>query len=67
MGTAIAILFLAETFASQNGLGYYILDAMEKRDYGEMYGAIMAMGLLGLLFYEVVDFLEKKLIKWQKV
>ena len=67
LGTAIAILFLAETFASQNGLGYYILDAMEKRDYGEMYGAIMAMGLLGLLFYEVVDFLEKKLIKWQKV
>lgn len=67
LGTAIAILFLAETFASQNGLGYYILDAMEKRDYGEMYAAIMAMGLLGLLLYEVVDLLEKKLIKWQKV
>jgi NitT/TauT family transport system permease protein len=66
LGTAIAILFLAETFASQNGLGYFILDAMEKRDYGQMYAAIMAMGFLGLLLYEVVDLLEKRFIKWQK-
>lgn len=67
LGTAIAILFLAETFASQNGLGYLILDSMEKRDYGEMYAAIIAMGLLGLFLYEVVDQLEKKFIKWRKL
>lgn len=67
LGTAIAILFLAETFASQNGLGYFILDAMEKRDYSEMYAAIMAMGLLGLLLYELVDILEKRFVKWQKI
>jgi len=65
LGTAIAVLFLAETFASKNGLGYFILDAMEKREFGEMYAAIIAMGVLGLLFYEAVDFLEKRLVKWQ--
>ena len=67
LGTAIAILFLAETFASQNGLGYLILDSMEKRDYGEMYAAIIAMGLLGLLLYEVVDLLEKRFVKWRRL
>ncbi|MGI6225977.1 MAG: ABC transporter permease [Peptococcales bacterium] len=66
LGTAVAILFLAETFASKNGLGYFILDAMEKRDYGEMYAGIIAMGLLGLLLYEIVDLLQKRYIKWQK-
>jgi len=66
LGTAIAVLFLAETFASQNGLGYFILDAMEKREFGEMYAAIIAMGLLGLLLYEIVDIMEKRFIKWQK-
>ncbi|KJS88113.1 MAG: ABC transporter permease [Peptococcaceae bacterium BICA1-8] len=65
LGTAIAVLFLAETFASKNGLGYFILDAMEKREFGEMYAAIIAMGLLGLLLYETVDFVERKLVKWQ--
>jgi len=67
LGTAIAVLFLAETFASKNGLGYFILDAMEKREFGEMYAAIIAMGLLGLLLYETLDFVEKKLVKWQKI
>ena len=67
LGTAIAVLFLAETFASKNGLGYFILDPMEKREFGEMYAAIIAMGLLGLLLYETLDFVEKKLVKWQQI
>lgn len=67
LGTAIAVLFLAETFASKNGLGYFILDAMEKRAFGEMYAGIIAMGLLGLLLYEIVDRIEKRFIKWQKI
>jgi len=67
LGTAVAVLFLAETFASKNGLGYFILDAMEKREFGEMYAAIIAMGLLGLFLYEIVDIMEKRFVKWQKL
>jgi len=47
LGTAIAVLFLAETFASTNGLGYYILDSMERRAYPEIYPGIIAISLPG--------------------
>ena len=66
LGIAIAILFFAETFASTNGLGYYILDAMDRRSYDYMYGAIIAMGLLGILTYKIVDAIEAVACRWQK-
>ncbi len=66
LGIAIAILFFAETFASTNGLGYYILDSMERRDYAFMYGGIIAMGLLGIIAYKIVDWIEGFACRWQK-
>ena len=41
LGTGIAILFFAETFASVNGLGYFILNGMESRNYPQMYAGTM--------------------------
>jgi len=66
LGTAIAILFFAETFASFDGLGYFILNGMESRDYAQMYAGIIAMALLGLILYALVDFAEKVFCRWQK-
>lgn len=66
LGTAIAILFFAETFASFDGLGYFILDGMERRDYPAMYAGIIGLAILGLGLYLVVDLLEQKLCRWQK-
>ena len=51
LGTAIAILFFAETFASFDGLGYFILDGMEMRNYPAMYAGILGLALLGFLLY----------------
>ena len=65
LGTAIAILFFAETFASFDGLGYFILDGMETREYPAMYAGIIGLALLGLILYWVVDLLESKLCKWK--
>ncbi|HET7839875.1 MAG TPA: ABC transporter permease subunit, partial [Rectinemataceae bacterium] len=45
LGTAIAVLFLAETFASETGLGWYIVDAWTRVDYPDMYAAIVALSL----------------------
>jgi len=67
LGTAIAVLFLAETFASTDGLGYFILDSMERRAFTEMYSGILAMGLLGVLAYALVDSLEVRLCHWNKL
>ncbi|MBQ3120043.1 MAG: ABC transporter permease [Peptococcaceae bacterium] len=66
LGTAIAILFFAETFASFDGLGYFILDGMERREYPAMYAGIIGLAILGLGLYLIVDVLEQKLCRWQK-
>jgi len=66
LGTAIAILFFAETFASFDGLGYFILDGMERREYPAMYAGIIGLAILGLGLYLIVDLLEQKLCRWQK-
>lgn len=66
LGTAIAILFFAETFASFDGLGYFILDGMETRDYPAMYAGIIGLALLGFVLYWAVDLLELRLCRWQQ-
>ena len=66
LGTAIAILFFAETFASFDGLGYFILDGMETRDYPAMYAGIIGLACLGLVLYWLVDLLEHRLCRWQQ-
>jgi NitT/TauT family transport system permease protein len=66
LGTAIAVLFLAETFASITGLGYFIMDSMGRQAFSRMFAGIMAMGILGLLMYLVIDWIEARYCKWQK-
>ena len=56
VGTAIAVLFFAESFATTSGLGYYIIvESWGRLAYPEMYAGVVAMSLLGLLLYFVVD------------
>ena len=64
VGTSVAVLFFAETFASFDGLGYLILDGMERREYPDMFAGIIGMALLGILFYECIYFIEKKCCRW---
>ncbi|MDI9645199.1 MAG: ABC transporter permease subunit [Archaeoglobales archaeon] len=64
IGTAIAVLFFAESFATRNGLGYLIIDAWSRADYEMLYAGIVSMALLGLLLYILLDLIEKKVKKW---
>lgn len=65
VGTAVAVLYIAELFATQKGLGYYIyLNGSTLFNYPAMYAGILAMSLLGLGLYYGVDWLEKKLCPW---
>jgi ABC-type nitrate/sulfonate/bicarbonate transport system permease component len=62
IGTAVAVLFFAETFATNAGLGYYVIvDTFQRIAYPEMYAGVVAMSILGLLLYFVVDYLERTL------
>jgi NitT/TauT family transport system permease protein len=66
IGTAIAVLFFAESFATTSGLGYYIIvEAWGRLAYPEMYAGVMAMSLLGLALYFAVDRLQVRLCPWQ--
>ncbi len=65
VGTAVAVLYIAELFATQRGLGYYIyLNGSTLMDYPAMYAGILAMSLLGLGLYFGVDWLERWLCPW---
>lgn len=66
-GTAIAVLFLAETIAGTDGIGFYIGDAWGRIDYPAMFAGILGMGLLGVVLYEALDALEAATTRWRKV
>ena len=66
IGTAVAVLYVAELFATQRGLGYYIyLHGSTLFDYPRMYAGVIAMSLLGLGLYFGVDWLQRRLCPWQ--
>lgn len=65
VGTAVAVLYIAELFATQKGLGYYIyLNGNTLFNYPAMYAGVVAMSLLGLGLYFTVDWLERRLCPW---
>jgi NitT/TauT family transport system permease protein len=68
VGTAVAVLYVAELFATQRGLGYYIyLNGSTLFNYPAMYAGVVAMSLLGVGLYFAVDWLDHHLCRWQTV
>lgn len=63
-GTAVAVLFFAETYATQLGLGSLVWDAWAMRDYGLMFAGVMAMALMGFGFYVLLDWAERLFCPW---
>jgi NitT/TauT family transport system permease protein len=68
IGTAVAVLYIAELFATQQGLGYYIyLNGSTLFNYPAMYAGVVAMSILGFGLYFSVDWLERRFCNWQFV
>jgi ABC-type nitrate/sulfonate/bicarbonate transport system permease component len=65
-GTAIAVLFLAESLAGSSGIGYYIVDAWGMLDYPAMFAGIIGMALLGVALYEALDLVEGWATRWRR-
>ncbi|HSG25366.1 MAG TPA: ABC transporter permease [Anaerolineales bacterium] len=66
IGTAVAVLYIVELIATKRGLGYYIyFHGSTLFDYPKMYAGVLAMSLLGLGLYFLVDVLHRKLAPWQ--
>ena len=67
VGTAIAVLFIAESFATTSGLGYYIItETWAVLKYPQMYSGVLAMSLLGLILYFLISSLEYRVCRYQK-
>ncbi len=66
-GTAVAVLFLAESIGGTSGLGYYIVDAWGRLSYDAMFAGIIGMALLGVVIYELLELAEARLCRWTRV
>ena len=62
-GTAVAILFIAESMAGASGLGYFIMHAWSMLEYARMFAGIIAMAIMGIIIYEAFDLAERKLTR----
>lgn len=59
-GTAVAILFIAESMAGSTGLGYYIMHSWSMLEYARMFSGIAAMAIMGVVLYELFDLGERR-------
>ena len=64
-GTAIAVLFFAEAIAGSTGLGYFIMQSWAMVNYPRMFAGIIALAILGVLFYAVFDLAERAVTRWR--
>jgi NitT/TauT family transport system permease protein len=68
VGTAVAVLFIAEQSLTSYGLGYYIVvETYQVLMYPEMYAGILAMSILGLGLYLGISHLERRVCRYHQV
>ena len=66
VGIATSVLFVTETFGTDKGLGFYIIDAWMRLDYMMMYAGIVAISIIGFLLFVVIDVMDSVFCKWKR-
>ncbi|MHB9055330.1 MAG: ABC transporter permease [Paludibacteraceae bacterium] len=67
VGIAISVLFVTETFGTDKGLGFFIVDAWMRLDYLTMYAGIVAISIIGFLLFLIIDITDAVFCKWNKL
>lgn len=65
LGTAISILFFTETFGTQYGMGFFIMDSWLRVNYLDMYAGILILSLIGFCLFVAIDYAEKRICSWR--
>jgi NitT/TauT family transport system permease protein len=65
-GTALAVLFFAETFGTRAGLGYFVMESWMRVAYPDMYAGILGLGVLGLAIFKSIDAVQNRACRWQR-
>lgn len=55
VGTALSVLFFAENYGTEYGIGYFIQDSWMRMDYVSMFGGISILGALGFSLFALLD------------
>lgn len=66
VGIATSVLFVTETFGTDKGLGFYIIDAWMRLDYLGMYAGIVAISVIGFALFVAIDLMDNVLCRWKK-
>ncbi len=65
LGTAVSVLFFAETYGTDKGMGFYIVDSWMRLSYTEMYAGILILSLMGFFLFFLIDIMEERLCRWK--
>lgn len=65
LGTAVSILFFTETFGTEYGMGYFIMDAWMRVNYLDMYAGIVMLSFMGFCLFIILDMAEHYLCSWR--
>lgn len=65
IGTSISVLFVTETYGTDRGMGYFIVDAWMRINYIDMYAGIVILSMAGFFLFLLTDLLESVLCKWK--
>ncbi|HET6486822.1 MAG TPA: ABC transporter permease subunit [Spirochaetia bacterium] len=64
-GTALAVLFFAETFGTTVGLGWFVMESWMRMSYVDLYAGILCLALLGLALFLAIDLIQRWSCRWQ--
>ncbi|MDR0371051.1 MAG: ABC transporter permease [Prevotellaceae bacterium] len=66
LGIAVSVLFFTETYGTDRGMGYYIVDAWMRINYLDMYAGIALLSIMGFLLFLLIDLADTVCCKWNK-
>lgn len=67
IGIATSVLFVTETFGTDKGLGFFIVDAWMRIDYLTMYVGIVTLSIIGFLLFLLIDVADAIFCRWSKL
>jgi NitT/TauT family transport system permease protein len=65
LGTAVSILFFTETFGTEYGMGYFIMDSWMRVNYLDMYAGIVILSFMGFCIFTIIDMVESLICAWR--
>ncbi|MGS0763461.1 ABC transporter permease [Syntrophomonas curvata] len=65
LGTAVSILFFTETFGTEYGMGYFIMDSWMRVNYLDMYAGIVVLSFMGFFLFAAIDIIENRTSCWR--